>query len=153
MKLFKEYLLEQKLSMNLWHGSKKKFLGKFDESKIGLGNDEGFSGRGFYFFANVDDVKFAIGPGGGFMREFLVTLNKPLNLDKNDIFSENPPKGMTYSEFRDLETLKLLKAGYDGAYRTLNSKLEEICVFSYKEYGYDGNRKIKPVGPWKKVNK
>ena len=73
------------------------------------------------------------------------------NLDKDDIFSKDTK--IPFGKYRDQETLRLLKEGYDGSYRTLNGKIEEVCVFSFKKKGFDGNKKIKSIDgeEWEKI--
>ena len=60
---------------------------------------------------------------------------------------------MPFAQYRDEQTLELLKKGYDGAYRTLNGKLDEVCVFSYKKARFDGNKKIETIKgqDWQKI--
>jgi hypothetical protein len=140
---FANFILEKKLYIDVWHGSKTPFNPPFDESKIATTNDEGYSGRGFYFFGNEEDVQYAVPKG--YKRKFRLLLDNAFNLDKNDIFSADRDESIPFWKYRDEETLKLLKLRYDGAYRTLNGKLDEICVFSYKKRGYDGNRKIQTI--------
>ena len=146
LKKIKRILSENRNIREGWHGSKVPFEGLFDENLIGGENDDGFSGRGFYFFPSLEDTRFAV--PNGYARKFILSLKRLYNLDRNDIFSEDPPRGMSYSDYRNEETLELLKKGYDGAYRTMNNRIEEICVFSYKSKGFDGNNKIKPSGSW-----
>jgi len=145
-------LIESLLSnIKVWHASKQKFDSDFSENRIGTGNDDGYAGRGFYFFADERDAQFAVPVG--FKRQYILSVKRAFNLDKDDIFSEDPPKGMSYSEYRDQETLKLLKLGYQATYRSLNGKIEEICVLSFKKHGFDGNKLIKPLGKWQSINK
>jgi len=155
MKNFKQFFKENTekdflYDVEVYHSSNIKFESPFAEDKIGTANDEGYSGRGFYFFPNKEDAKFAAPKG--WVRPFKIYLKNPINLDDNDLFSEEPPEGMTYNEYRDQITLKMLKEGYDGSYRTMNGRIEEICVFSFKAKGFDGNKLIVPNGEWEKVN-
>jgi len=150
MRSFKIFFNEsnsKRINIIAWHASKKPFDLPFLESKIGSQNDEGFSGRGFYFFGNEKDTEFAV--RNGFKRSFQINLNNAFNLDKNDIFSKDTDK--PFKQYRDEETLRLLNEGYDGSFRTLNGRLDEICVFSFKSKGFDGNGKIKSEGDWIKI--
>jgi hypothetical protein len=134
----------------VYHASRVAFKGKFDEKKIGTGNDPGYSGRGFYFFANKTDGKFAA--PNGYIKPFEIDLDKVYHLtSRDDPFSEDTD--MSEDEQRDTVTLQLLKQGYKGSIRYLNGKIEEICVFSYKSKGYDGNRNIRelPGRDWEKI--
>jgi len=153
MKPFSIFITETKadksrrLQITAWHASKKPFDMPFLESKIGSQNDEGFSGRGFYFFGSEKDTEFAV--KNGYKRQFMINLKNALLLDTYDPFSMDIIK--PYNMYRDEETLKLLKDGYDGAYRTLNGRVDEICVFSFKSKGFDGNNKIEPISNWIKI--
>ena len=151
MKSLRTFVIEakasKKINIDAWHATKKPFEPPFKESKIGSQNDEGFSGRGFYFFGQEKDTKLAV--RDGYKRQFHIELKKAYDLDKDDIFSKDIDK--PYSQYRDEETLRLLEEGYDGTFRTLNGRLDEVCVFSFKDKGYDGNRKIKPKGDWIKI--
>ena len=60
MQSFSEYLVEAKgkrLFIEGWHGTRKPFKPPFKETLQGSENDDGFSGKGFYFFGNEEDVK------------------------------------------------------------------------------------------------
>lgn len=133
----------------VYHGTRRPFAGKFDEKKIGTGNDVGYSGRGFYFFPNIEDAKFAA--PGGVVKPFEINLTKAYHLtNRDDPFSEDTD--LSDEEMRDQTTLNLLKQGYDGSIRYLNGKIEEICVFSYSRHGFDGNKKIKETDQdWIKI--
>lgn len=152
MKSFKQFYTEkknaQKMYIDVWHGTKKPFKLPFKESKQGSVNDEGFSGKGFYFFGNESDTELAV--RDGYKRKFRIKLDNAYNLDKDDPFSEDTDD---YIKLRDDETLRLLESGYDGSYRTLNNRLDEICVFSYKSKRFDGNNKIKTIKgyDWEKI--
>jgi len=138
-----------KIKTVVYHGTRQKFPGKFDERKIGSGNDVGYSGRGFYFFPNIEDAKFAA--PRGFVKPFEINLSNAYHLtSRDDPFSEDTD--LSEEDMRDTTTLELLWQGYDGSIRYLNGKVEEICVFSYLKEGYDGNRKIKETGQdWIKI--
>lgn len=146
MKKFKEYLYELKLkNTTAYHATKHPFKGDFSEKKIGDGNDDGYSGRGFYFFVNKRDVVDAA--LSGYMKEFNLNLSKVYNLKSgDDPFSEDSL--LSDKEHRDQTTLRLLEEGYHGSVRYTNGRIEEICVFSYKSKGYDGNKFIKQIGEW-----
>lgn len=139
----------KKLFIEGWHGTRKPFEPPFKETLQGSENDEGFSGKGFYFFGNEDDVQFAVPKG--YKRKFQIQLKNAYNLDKDDVFSKDTD--LPFGQYRDEETLRLLKEGYDGAYRTMNGKLEELCVFSFKKEKFDGNKKIKTIKgeDWQKI--
>lgn len=147
MKSFSEFFEETHYHDTVWHGTRTPFIGKFDENKIGTSNDVGYSGRGFYFFPSKEDVKVSI--GHGYMKPFILNLSNPFNLNDDDIFS-NEPDDIPYTQYRDEQTLRLLRDGYDGSIRMLNGRIDEICVFSYEQYGFDGNSKISqlPDSKW-----
>jgi hypothetical protein len=149
MKSFKELTENKKLFIDVWHGSRSQFEPPFKENLQGSENDEGFSGRGFYFFGQEKDVKYAV--PNGYKRKFRIKLKKAYNLDKDDVFSKDTD--LPFAQYRDEQTLELLKKGYDGAYRTLNGKLDEVCVFSYKKARFDGNKKIETIKgqDWQKI--
>jgi hypothetical protein len=135
----------------LYHATKKPFSLPFDENKIGLGNDLGYSGRGFYFFNSIDEAKYAA--PNGYVREFEVKINNIYTLtNTNDPFSIETDE--SEESLRDQVTLKLLKNGYDGTVRYLNGKIDEICVLSFNQYNFDGNKHIKeiPNSKWKKIS-
>lgn len=156
MQSFKEYLTEvkgKKLFIDVWHGTKKPFDLPFKETlqgKKGFGNDEGFAGKGFYFYAQEKYVKYAA-PAGGVKRKFKIELKNAYPLDEDDVFSKDTD--LPYVKYRDQETLRLLREGYDGSYRTIGGKIEEVCVFSFKKKGFDGNKKIKTIKgeEWEKI--
>ena len=152
MQSFKDYLIEvkgKKLFINVWHGTRKPFDLPFKETLQGSENDEGFSGKGFYFYAQEKYVKDAV--PNGVKREFKIQLKNAYPLDKDDIFSKDT--NLPFGKYRDQETLRLLQEGYDGAYRSISGKIEEVCVFSFKKKGFDGNKKIKTIKgeEWEKI--
>ena len=157
MQSFKEYLTEvkgKKLFIDVWHGTKKPFDLPFKETlqgKKGVGNDEGFAGKGFYFYAQEKYVKDAVSEREGVKRKFKIELKSAYPLDEDDVFSKDTD--LPYVKYRDQETLRLLQEGYDGSYRTIGGKIEEVCVFSYKKKGFDGNKKIKLIKgeEWEKI--
>ena len=154
MQSFKKYLNEvkgKKLFIDVWHASTKTFDLPFKEKLQGSQNDDGFAGKGFYFFGEEKYVKDAVPRGQGFKRKFQIRLKNAYPLDKDDIFSKDT--NLPFVKYRDQETLRLLEEGYDGAYRTLNGKIEEVCVFSFKKKGFDGNKKIKTIKgeEWEKI--
>ena len=140
MNTFKQFLTESKIMLDVWHVSRAPFEIPFDEEKQGIENDEGYSGKGFYF---ADESYFEKGFRGWYKRKFRLRLNKVFNLDQEDVFSGYD--GPNYVRFRDEKTLELLKEGYEGTIRTLNGKLDEICVLSYKAKGFDGNKYISTI--------
>ena len=134
----------------VYHATRKPFEGSFDEGKIGTGNDVGYSGRGFYFFPSMEDAKFAA--PGGYVKPFEINLKKAYHLTgRDDPFSAEYPS-LTDEEVRDNITELLLGQGFDGSVRYLNGKIEEVCVFSYRKKGFDGNKKIRQTEKgWSKV--
>lgn len=149
-KRFKHFLFELSIKNTIvYHSTRKPFKGNFKESKMGSGNDVGYSGRGFYFFDNKKDAVFAA--PNGYVKPFEVSLRKVYNLtSKDDPFSIDTY--LTDEEHRDQTTLQLLKDGYDGSIRYLNGRIEEICVFSYISEGYDGNNNIIETNQeWEKI--
>jgi hypothetical protein len=134
-----------------YHGTKRKFKPPFSENAIGSANDEGFSGRGFYFFPNAEDVADAV--SNGYYASFEISLKNAIHLKdgKNPYDSYDGPD-KEYFKFSSEQTLEYLNNGIDGAYRMLNGKIEEIVVFSYKSKGFDGNKKILTKNPaWKSI--
>ena len=153
MKSFKEFVTEaaslpkkgKKLKMSVWHGTRETKFKKFDEKFLATENDEGFAGRGFYVFGAERYVASAV--PDGYKKEFALNLSNAVELknDASDPFSNYDGPADKFAEFRDQVTLDWLEAGFDGSYRKIQGNIEEICIFSYKSKGYDGNKKIKEI--------
>ena len=132
-KNFKEWFGDSKVvdsdgnPLVVYHGTKGDFK-EFDNKKIGTLNDDGISGKGFYF-TPIYNIAKNYSEDGNVLSVYL-NIKKPFLKDQNSNEWKNNHKKYFMNKMPEETTNLLKKDGYDGVFEVRRGQIKEINVFN-----------------------